>query len=78
MAGPILTGANYGGGTGGGGLITSSTPGTGPAIPGAAGFGVPSTRTEATEAKLTANYGAMTEILRKALAQKLKSAGLIL
>lgn len=75
MAEQGLTGANYGGGTGGGGLITSSTPGTGPAIPGAGGFGVPSTRTEATEAKLIANYGAMTDILRKSLAQQLKSAG---
>ncbi len=76
MSGLGLTGANYGAGTGGtGGLITSSTPGTGPAIPGAGGFGVPSTRTEATEAKLIAQYGAMTEILRKALAQQLKSAG---
>lgn len=75
MAEQGLTGANYGAGTGGGGLITSSTPGTGPAIPGAAGFGVPSTRTEASEAKLIANYGAMTEILRKSLAQQLKSAG---
>ena len=70
-----LTGANYGAGTGGGGLITSSTPGTGPAIPGIGGFGVPSSRTEATEAKLIANYGAMSEILRKSLAQQLKSAG---
>jgi hypothetical protein len=75
MSGLGLTGANYGAGTGGGGLITSSTPGTGPAIPGAGGFGVPSSRTEATEAKLIAQYGAMTEILRKALAQQLKSAG---
>lgn len=75
MSGLGLTGANYGAGTGGGGLITSSTPGTGPAIPGAGGFGVPSSRTEATEAKLIANYGAMTEILRKSLAQQLKSAG---
>jgi hypothetical protein len=75
MSGLGLTGANYGAGTGGGGLITSSTPGTGPAIPGAGGFGVPSSRTEATEAKLIANYGAMTDILRKSLAQKLKSAG---
>jgi hypothetical protein len=75
MSGLGLTGANYGAGTGGGGLITSSTPGSGPAIPGAGGFGVPSSRTEATEAKLIANYGAMTEILRKSLAQQLKSAG---
>lgn len=75
MSGLGLTGANYGAGTGGGGLITSSTPGTGPAIPGAGGFGVPSSRTEATEAKLIAQYGAMTDILRKALAQQLKSAG---
>lgn len=75
MSGLGLTGANYGAGTGGGGLITSSTPGTGPAIPGTGGFGVPSSRTEATEAKLIAQYGAMTEILRKALAQQLKSAG---
>jgi hypothetical protein len=75
MSGLGLTGANYGAGTGGGGLITSSTPGSGPAIPGAGGFGVPSSRTEATEAKLIANYGAMSEILRKSLAQQLKSAG---
>jgi hypothetical protein len=75
MAGQDLTGANYGAGTGGGGLITSSTPGTGPAIPGTSGFGVPSSRTETTEAKLIANYGAMSEILRKSLAQQLKSAG---
>ena len=75
MSGLGLTGANYGAGTGGGGLITSSTPGTGPAIPGAGGFGVPGTSTKATEAKLIANYGAMTDILRKSLAQQLKSAG---
>ena len=75
MAGQDLTGANYGAGIGGGGLITSSTPGTGPAVPGAGGFGVPSSRTEATEADLIANYGAMSEILRKSLAQQLKSAG---
>ena len=75
MSGLGLTGANYGAGTGGGGLITSSTPGTGPAIPGAGGFGVPGTDTKATEAKLIANYGAMTEIFRKSLAQQLKSAG---
>ena len=75
MSGLGLTGANYGAGTGGGGLITSSTPGTGAKIPAPSGFIVPSTRTEATEAKLIANYGAMTEILRKSLAQQLKSAG---
>ena len=76
MAGTDLTGANYGAGTGGaGGLITSSTPSTGPRVPGATGFVVPSTRTEATEAKLIAQYGALTEILRKSLAQQLKSAG---
>jgi len=76
MSGLGLTGANYGAGTGGtGGLITSSTPGTGPAIPGAGGFGVASSRTEATEAKLISQYGALKEIERKALAQKLKSAG---
>jgi hypothetical protein len=75
MAGEQLTGANYGAGTAGGGLITSSTPGTGAKIPAPSGFIVPSTRTEATEAKLIAQYGAMTEILRKALAQQLKSAG---
>lgn len=75
MSGLGLTGANYGAGTGGGGLITSSTPGTGPAIPGAGGFGVPGKQSKATEAKLIANYGAMTEIFRKALAQQLKSAG---
>ena len=75
MAGQDLTGANYGAGIGGGGLITSSTPGTGPAVPGMGGFGVPSSRTEATEADLIANYGAMSEILRKSLAQQLKSAG---
>lgn len=75
MSGLGLTGANYGAGTGGGGLITSSTPGTGAKIPAPSGFIVPSTRTEATEAKLIAQYGAMTEILRKALAQQLKSAG---
>jgi len=76
MSGLGLTGANYGAGTGStGGLITSSTPGSGPQIPGAGGFGVPSTRTEATEAKLISQYGALKEIERKALAQKLKSAG---
>jgi hypothetical protein len=75
MSGLGLTGANYGGGTGGGGLITSSTPGTGPAIPGAGGFGVQGSSTKATESKLIENYGAMTEILRKSLAQQLKSAG---
>jgi hypothetical protein len=75
MSGLGLTGANYGAGTGGGGLITSSTPGSGPAIPGAGGFGVQGTSTRATEATLIANYGAMTEILRKSLAQQLKSAG---
>jgi hypothetical protein len=75
MSGQGLTGANYGAGTGGGGLITSSTPGTGPAVPGMGRFGVPSARTEATEADLIANYGSMSEILRKSLAQQLKSAG---
>jgi hypothetical protein len=75
MSGQGLTGANYGAGTGGSGLITSSTPGTGPAVPGMGGFGVPSARTEATEADLIANYGSMSEILRKSLAQQLKSAG---
>jgi hypothetical protein len=75
MSGLGLTGANYGAGTGGGGLITSSTPGTGYKVPTPTGFSVPSTRTEATEANLIANYGAMTDILRKALAQQLKSAG---
>jgi hypothetical protein len=75
MSGLGLTGANYGAGTGGGGLITSSTPGSGPRIPGAGGFGVQSGGTRATEATLIANYGAMTEILRKSLAQQLKSAG---
>jgi hypothetical protein len=75
MSGQGLTGANYGAGTGVGGLITSSTPGTGPAVPGMGGFGVPSARTEATEADLIANYGSMSEILRKSLAQQLKSAG---
>jgi hypothetical protein len=75
MSGLGLTGANYGAGTGGGGLITSSTPGTGPRIPGAGGFGVQPGGTRATEATLIANYGAMTEILRKSLAQQLKSAG---
>jgi len=75
MSGLGLTGANYGAGTGGGGLITSSTPGTGPAIPLKSGIGVPSSRTEATEAKLIANYGAMSNILRKSLSQQLKSAG---
>jgi hypothetical protein len=75
MSGQGLTGANYGAGTSGGGLITSSTPGTGPAVPGMGGFGVPSARTEATEADLIANYGSMSEILRKSLAQQLKSAG---
>jgi hypothetical protein len=78
MAEQGLTGANYGGGTGGGGLITSSTP-----LPAGGQFGplkgkyVPgvSTRTEASEAKLIAQYGALVEIERKALAQQLKSAG---
>lgn len=76
MAGPDLTGANYGAGAGStGGLITSSTPGTGPAIPGKGGFGTPSPYTQASEAQLISNYGAMSEILRKALSQQLKSAG---
>ena len=78
MAGEKLTGANYVGGTAGGGLITTSTP-----LPAGGQFGplkgkyVPgvSTRTEATEAQLTAQYGAMRDVVRKALAQKLKSAG---
>jgi hypothetical protein len=75
MAGEQLTGANYGAGTAGGGLITSSTPGTGTRIPTPGGLAVPSARTEASEAKLIAQYGSMTDILRKALAQQLKSAG---
>jgi hypothetical protein len=70
-----LTSPNYVAGTGGGGLITSSTPGSGPRIPGVGGFGVQPGGTRATEAQLTKNYGAMTDIVRKALAQKLKSAG---
>ena len=72
MAEQGLTGANYGGGTGGGGLITSSTPGS--------QFGPFKEKyvqgsTQANEATLIANYGAMTGIVRKALAQQLKSAG---
>lgn len=79
MSGLGLTGANYGAGTGGaGGLITSSTP-----MPAGGQFGPfkggykpgVSTRTEASEAQLTAQFGALKEIERKALAQKLKSAG---
>jgi hypothetical protein len=71
-----LTSPSYGAGPGGvGGLITSSTPGTGTAIPGIGGFGVQPGGTKATEAQLTAQYGAMTDIVRKATAQKLKSAG---
>jgi hypothetical protein len=79
MSGLGLTGANYGAGTGGaGGLITSSTP-----MPAGGQFGPlkggykpgVSTRTEASEAQLTAQYGAMPDIVRKATAQKLKSAG---
>jgi hypothetical protein len=78
MAEPGLTGANYGAGVGGGGLITSSTP-----LPAGGQFGPlkggykpgVSTRTEASEAQLIAQYGSMPDIVRKATAQKLKSAG---
>jgi hypothetical protein len=75
-------GVNFGGTGLGAGLITSSTPV--PAPP-AGQFGpfktgivyskASSKRTEATEADLVANYGKMSEPLRKALSQQLKSAG---
>lgn len=82
MSGPGLTGADYGAGAGGGGLITSSTPVAPPVggqfgplrsgfVTGASG----SQQTQATEANLVADYGRMTSILRKSLAQQLKSAG---
>ena len=75
-------GVNFGGTGLGAGLITSSTPVPAPAAgqfgplkggytAGAASYG----RTQATEAQLTAQYGAMAEPLKKALAQQLKSAG---
>jgi len=65
------TGANYGASSTGG-LITSSTPG-GQFGPFKEGYKQGST--QASEATLIANYGAMTGIVRKALAQQLKSAG---
>lgn len=75
-------GVNFSGTGAGGGLITSSTPVTPPPtgqfgplkggyVSGAGG----SQQTQATEADLVANYGRMTEPLRRALAQQLKSAG---
>ncbi len=75
-------GVNFGGTGLGAGLITSSTPVPAPAAgqfgplqggytSGTGGYG----RTQATEADLVANYGKMSEPLRKALAQQLKSAG---
>jgi len=75
-------GVNFGGTGLGAGLITSSTPVPAPATgqfgplkggytSGTGGYG----RTQATEADLVANYGKMSEPLRKALAQQLKSAG---
>jgi hypothetical protein len=75
-------GVNFGSTGLGAGLITSSTPVPAPATgqfgplkggytSGTGGYG----RTQATEADLVANYGKMSEPLRKALAQQLKSAG---
>lgn len=75
-------GVNFGGSGAGAGLITSSTPVTpppggqfGPLRGGYVGGAGGSQQTNATEADLVANYGRMTEPLRKALAQQLKSAG---
>lgn len=75
-------GVNFSGTGAGAGLITSSTPVPVPAggkfgplkggyTAGTSSYG----RTQATEAQLTAQYGAMAEPLKKALAQQLKSAG---
>jgi hypothetical protein len=75
-------GVNFGGTGAGTGLITSSTPVTppptgkfGPLKGGYTGGAGGSQQTNATEADLVANYGRMTEPLRRALAQQLKSAG---
>jgi hypothetical protein len=75
-------GVNFGGTGAGTGLITSSTP---VAPPPSGQFGplksgyTPATggsqQTQATEADLVANYGKMSESMRRALAQQLKSAG---
>jgi hypothetical protein len=75
-------GANYGGIGAGAGLITTSTPIPAPIsgqfgplkggyVSDTGGF----EKKGATEAQLTAQYGAMAEPLKKALAQQLKSAG---
>jgi hypothetical protein len=75
-------GVNFGGAGAGAGLITSSTPVTpppggqfGPLKGGYTGPAGGSQQTSATSAELVAQYGKMTEPLRKALAQQLKSAG---
>lgn len=75
-------GVNFSGTGTGAGLITSSTPVTpppggkfGPLSTGYAAGGGGSQQTQATSADLVANYGKMSEPLRKALAQQLKSAG---
>jgi hypothetical protein len=75
-------GVNFGGAGLGAGLITSSTPVPapprgqfGPLKGGYTPSGGGSNQTQATEADLVANYGKMSEPLRKALAQQLKSAG---
>jgi hypothetical protein len=75
-------GVNFGGTGAGAGLITSSTPITpppagqfGPLKGGYVGGTGGSQQTQATEADLVANYGKMSESMRRALAQQLKSAG---
>ena len=75
-------GVNFNGTGIGTGLITSSTPVTpaaggqfGPLKGGYALAGGGSQQTNATSASLVASYGKMTEPLRRALAQQLKSAG---
>ncbi len=78
----IDQGVNFGGTGTGAGLITSSTPVTpppggqfGPLKGGYTAGAGGSQQTQATAADLVANYGKMSEPLRKALAQQLKSAG---
>lgn len=75
-------GVNFNGTGAGAGLITSSTPITpppagkfGPLKGGYVGGTGGSQQTQATEADLVANYGKMSEPMRRALAQQLKSAG---
>lgn len=57
------------------GIITSTTPGSGPNIPFKTGFTTAPERTEATESQLVQQYRAMSPALRKSLAAQLKSAG---